>query len=280
MPVQCCPAVLIYEHFFLSFFDIHYLNLHVCIYSVLFSTLSHGVGALYISCINIIIVIIFSCKMKQIIFLRMLESDSGYCAFYQLTQYHKVVRSKACGEGSRALSSVRNLPSLKPSLDVHSAIFLPLDITHSVLTIAASWYAPLQLQQATCQTHAIGFAKMLMVVHGGDESNLMKATGGLVLLAIARCCWSAQRKRVCVHELRKFLWMSRAWTALFPVWYADSNAANRRPVWSWQHAAAHVWTSAAACTVHSYLIAVAGWFDIIVRCPQLHAKPHVGQCVI
>ena len=76
--------------------------------------------------------------MKQIIFLRMLESDSGYCAFYQLTQYHKVVRSKACGEGSRALSSVRNLPSLKPSLDVRSAIFLPLDITHSVLTIAAS----------------------------------------------------------------------------------------------------------------------------------------------
>ena len=50
-------------------------------------------------------------QMKPITMVcRMLESDSTRRAFHQSTQYHRVLRWKACEEGGEAWSSVRNPP--------------------------------------------------------------------------------------------------------------------------------------------------------------------------
>ena len=69
MPAQRRPAVLICTFSFLSafFYNIHYLDVHVCIYSVLFSALGHRVGALQISCIIILIIIIITTTIIIII---------------------------------------------------------------------------------------------------------------------------------------------------------------------------------------------------------------------
>ena len=37
-----------------------------------------------------------------------------------------------------------------------------------------------------CEARAVGSAETIMAVHSGDDSDLMNAAGGLVLLAIAR----------------------------------------------------------------------------------------------
>ena len=50
----------------------------------------------------------------------------------------------------------------------------------------------------------------------------------------------------------------------------DNHAASRRPVWSWQHAAVHVWMSAAMHTVRSWVIAVSSGLYVIMHCPRLH----------
>ena len=150
--------------------------------------------------------------------------------------------------------------------------------------------------------------EMIMAVRSGDESNLMKAAGGLVLLAISRhrwndhgcalwwweqldeSCWRTCplsylktplkcMKKTCVYMwAEKVSWMEPG-QPFFPRDDVGNHAASQRPVRNWQCAAAHVRISAAVRTVRSCLIAVFSWLYVSVYITQLSQQvPQFSQC--
>ena len=50
-----------------------------------------------------------------------------------------------------------------------------------------------------CQAHAIWSAEKIMTAHSGDESSLMNAAGGLVLLSISQVATEMHEENVYVY---------------------------------------------------------------------------------